>query len=269
MINDETENGVRVCYRGPVPKGYSGKKTDGIYTIRQYLKLADAIYEDRSNNKGGSMLPDLSPPLYKQGYTYLNDFTRLQREMSYSNLCTNKRGLESIPANWMRCQDCEDSMKGDDIHGQREQRNRRDRRDYRRTMRQWRTRRANRGVVGAREALARTQREWRRDDRRSARERAIGNAADWVDDLIAPAHANRGGARPRVAVKTKIMQQKKADTHHPISYMYMKEEGGEGPWDRRAPQRDKVVAVRMPKHKDGIAERVGRAVPYYEGPEPR
>lgn len=129
------------------------------------------------------MLPDITPPLHKRGYTYLNDFERLLRELP-AKLCSHG-GLGTMTATMPRCQDCEDSMKGDSAAAQRAQRERRDRREYRRTMGEWRTRRARRGVVGAREALARGRREWRRDDRRSARRRAIGNAADWVDDLIA------------------------------------------------------------------------------------
>ena len=151
MINDETEDGVRVCYKGIVPKGYAGKKSDGTYTIRQYLKLADAIYEVGSNNRGGERFAG-APTSHRRGYTYLDDFERLMERELPAQLCSLKKRQRG----WMRrCQDCEDSMKGDSAAAQRAQRQKRDRRFHRREVRRQTRRQADRGVEGAREALAR------------------------------------------------------------------------------------------------------------------
>jgi len=105
LREEEHAAGVRICYTGPVPQGHSGRKSDGTYTIKQFLKLATVIHDDRANNPSSTM-PDITAPPNGREYTN-SDVERLLVELQADACSTKYRDRGGLS----RCQDCEDEMK--------------------------------------------------------------------------------------------------------------------------------------------------------------
>ena len=194
LREEEHAAGVRVCYTGPVPKGHSGRRSDGTYTIKQFLKLATVIHDDRANNPS-SMMPDITAPPNGREYTN-SDVERLLMELTGYACSTKYRDRGGLP----RCQDCEDEMKDPhwaayvaSLSRNRDERLQEERRDRRRTRRLTR-REAQRGVPGARTRLERIQAA---DERMRIRRMTRRVASVAARSRSGSARSRSGSARSR------------------------------------------------------------------------
>lgn len=198
FLKEEHENGVRVCYTGQyqVPRdGRVKEKSDGIYTIKEFLKLGTDMVESDEQKYEVLMRMGLLPrPQYGDKFKTQQDLLVLVEKLGAS-FCT-AQPRNPLTRHLPTCKECERLLKArvtgydDEAFALREQ-DRIDRERYferlnrkneLKTKRASLTRDARQGAPGARASLAAFDRERRqssearrtrraaRDARREARE---------------------------------------------------------------------------------------------------